>query len=119
MTHSDIPGWRPNDITLDRDEHELRINWTDGHVSAYPLDALREACPCAVCRGGHEYMGEVYDPDLTALTPTRSYQVQDIRMVGNYAVQIWWDDLHSSGIYTWEYLRRICPCPTCRANRTE
>jgi DUF971 family protein len=35
--------------------------------------------------------------------------------VGNYAVRIHWSDGHNSGIYSWEHLRKICPCAECRA----
>jgi len=106
---------RPATIALSREAHHLRIVWQDGHESIYPLDALREACPCAVCRGGHEFMGPQFDPDLIELKPARSYDVRDIQAVGSYAIQITWSDGHSSGIYSWDYLRRICPCPLCRA----
>ena len=108
---------RPGNVTLNRERHELIIQWVDDHASSFPLDALREACPCAVCRGGHEFMGPEYDPNLIELKPARSYQATDIQLVGNYAVQITWQDGHSSGLYTWEYLRRICPCPICQAER--
>jgi DUF971 family protein len=100
---------RPIDITLDREQHELRIKWTDGTECRYPLDALREACPCALCRGGHEYMGKQFDPDLRTLQPTKHVTVREITMVGNYAINILWDDLHDEGIYSWDYLYRICP----------
>ncbi len=108
---------RPAGVTLDRQAHELRIDWGGGHISVYPLDALREACPCVVCRGGHDRMGPQFDPDVIELKPVRSYQVTEVRLVGNYALQIEWDDGHSSGIYAWDYLSRICPCDRCRAAR--
>ena len=108
---------RPVNVTLNKHIHELAIQWSDDHLSGYPLNALREACPCALCRGGHEFMGPQYDPNLIELKPARSYEVKDMQLVGNYAMQITWSDLHSSGIYTWDYLRRICPCPICTARR--
>lgn len=107
--------YRPDHVTLDRESRQLRVDWSDQHVSAYPLDGLREACPCAECRGGHEFMGPQYDPDLIQLKPARSYEVRDLQIVGNYALQFQWSDGHQAGIYTWDYLRRICPCPECRA----
>ncbi len=106
---------RPAGVTLDKASHTLTVMWKDDHLSEFPLNALREACPCAVCRGGHEYMGPAYDPDLLDLTPTRTYRVDHIELVGNYALQIQWDDGHNAGIYTWDYLRRICPCEICQA----
>lgn len=100
---------RPSGITLDKGAHELRIQWEDGHVSHFPLNALREACPCAACRGGHEFMSPEYDPDLASMEVKGSYKVEDIQMVGSYALQLWWSDGHSSGIYSFGYLRRIDP----------
>ena len=108
---------RPTNVTLNKPNHELHIQWSDSHISAYPLNALREACPCALCRGGHEFMGPQYDPNLIELKPVRSYEVKDMQLIGNYALMFVWSDLHSSGIYTWDYLRRICPCPVCQAER--
>ena len=111
------PATKPGKITLNRETHQLVIAWADGHLSEYPLDGLREACPCAACRGGHERMGPEFDPNLIDLQPARSYDAQDMQVVGNYALQFFWSDGHSSGIYTWNYLRRICPCPVCQAER--
>jgi len=101
--------WKPADVTLDRDNHELRIDWRSGGTSIYPLDSLREACPCAVCRGGHDRMGPEFDPDFIELRPVRSFRVDSLNLVGHYALSIAWSDGHSSGIYTWDYLYRINP----------
>jgi DUF971 family protein len=117
MAASNPSAPRPVNITLDRARHELAIEWRDGHESHFPLDGLREACPCASCRGGHENMGPEHDPDLLELRPARSYEVEHIDLVGKYALQITWDDGHNAGIYTWDYLRRICPCEACEAAR--
>ena len=106
---SEQPGPKPVDITLDRESHELRIAWRSGGTSVYPLDSLREACPCAVCRGGHERMGPEFDPNFIELTPVRSFEVERMDLVGHYALNIAWSDGHSSGIYTWDYLFRINP----------
>jgi DUF971 family protein len=104
---------RPTGITLNKKDKEkafLEIEWNDGTTCQYPLSHLREACPCVECRGGHQYMGMKYAPDnLLTLTPARSYDVLEILPVGNYAIQPVWDDGHDTGIYTWEYLRHICP----------
>lgn len=103
------PRLKPTGITLDRQQHAFRITWADGHTSAFNLDALREACPCAACRGGHHNMDRQQDPDILELTPVQSYEVKDIQQVGKYAIQFFWSDGHNSGIYTWEYLRGLDP----------
>jgi DUF971 family protein len=100
----------PKGITLNKNEGFLEISWSDGASCRYPLGELREACPCVECRGGHQFMGREYDPaNLLMLTPKRSYAVTTLDLVGNYALQPSWDDGHHTGIYTWDYLRRLCP----------
>jgi DUF971 family protein len=107
---SNRPNTIPKRIDLNKREGFLEIEWPDGEVCRYPLSQLREACPCAECRGGHEYMGDQFAPDnILKLTPARSYNVVRLDLSGNYALQPLWDDGHQSGIYTWGYLRKICP----------
>lgn len=101
---------RPTGITLDKTAGLLKISWSDGATCEYPLGHLREACPCVECRGGHSRMGREFDPDnILRLVPKRSYAMKTIELVGNYALQPIWDDGHATGIYTFEYLRRLCP----------
>lgn len=102
----------PTDIKVDKNTGMLTIQWSDGANCVYPLGQLREACPCVECRGGHERMGRAFDPDsILTLIPRRSYKLTDVSLVGNYALQPFWDDGHHTGIYTWDYLRRLCPQP--------
>jgi DUF971 family protein len=101
---------RPKNIDLNRTEGYMEITWDDDVVCRYPLDHLREACPCVECRGGHENMGSQFAPDnILKLIPMRSYGIESIELVGNYAIQPNWDDGHHTGIYTWGYLYRLCP----------
>ena len=113
---TELSAHKPADIILDRDKHELRIEWHSSGISTYPLDSLREACPCAVCRGGHDRMGPEFDPDFIELKPARSFQVDRIDLVGHYALNITWSDGHSSGIYTWDYLYRLNPPEQAKLN---
>ncbi|MBP7693730.1 MAG: DUF971 domain-containing protein [Anaerolineales bacterium] len=110
---------RPTAITLDRQRQLLVIPWDDGHRSEYPLSFLREGCPCVECRGGHDNMGQPPDVDNLLLTiplaRTKSYQLAGLTPVGNYALQPEWTDGHKTGLYTWPYLRDLCPCAECRA----
>lgn len=101
---------KPAGITLNKTDGYLEIKWDDGKTCQYPLSGLREACPCVECRGGHQNMGRQFDPtNILVLKPRRSYGIKSVDLVGNYALMPTWDDGHHTGIYTWEYLRRLCP----------
>lgn len=102
---------KPKNIAVSRGRGLLLIDWEDGAHCEYPLAGLRAACPCAECRGGHEGMGGPGTPEmlLQPLASGRSAELVDLEMVGSYALQPAWKDGHSYGIYTWEYLRQLCP----------
>jgi len=106
----------PRDISVNKQAGELTIEWTDGHLSVYPLSLVREACPCASCRGGHEAMRDTPDPQvfLRPRVVSAATRLQQVEPVGAYALNFIWEDGHRFGIYTWSYLRALCPCPICR-----
>lgn len=108
-----ISSVRPLNIIADRNQRLLIINWDDQHESRYPFDGLRAVCPCVVCRGGHSHMGQAPDPRLVRATPESELSLEEIHAVGAYAIQLTWSDGHSTGIYSWEYLRAACPCEVC------
>lgn len=102
---------KPKNITLDRPQQRLVIDWNDGTQCAYALNVLREGCPCADCRGGHANMGKPPDIDSLLVIPlvrTKSYEVARVEPVGHYALKVTWTDGHDAGIYTWPYLRELC-----------
>ncbi len=100
----------PSQIVLEKSTGTLSIEWSNGRTCCYPVGPLRVACPCAECRGGHEKMGRQYDPEtLLDLVPAQTYTVEKVELVGNYALQFFWNDGHHTGIYTWDYLYRLCP----------
>jgi DUF971 family protein len=109
---------KPTAITANRQTSELTIQWSDEHTSIYPFSLLRHACPCAECRGGHENMRSTPDPEV--FTRPRedipATRLGNIEAVGSYALTIEWEDGHNFGIYTWEFLRLLCPCPICRTD---
>lgn len=82
----------------------VRITWDDGHSCDYPRQYLRGYCPCALCQGHgasvRKRFVEVPDAGLDHIEP-----------VGNYAVGFRWSDGHMTGIYTFDYLRSLCPDP--------
>lgn len=82
----------------------LVVVWDDGHESYYPLEALRRACPCAVCAGEPDLFGKMYGGLPQTYTP-QSFVLRSLDTIGNYAVQPNWADGHSYGIWTYERLR--------------
>ncbi len=92
---------------------ELAIAWGDGHESYLPFDALRRSCPCAACRARDA--GASPESGLRVVTGPAigSVAIRDLVPVGAYALQIVWSDGHDTGIYSYESLRRACPCGSC------
>jgi ATP-binding protein involved in chromosome partitioning len=80
----------------------LRIRWTDGVESLYPVRELRLACRCAHCV--EEMTGR---PLLDASRVAPDVRPLRIQSVGRYALQFAWNDGHDTGIYTFEYLRQL------------
>ena len=86
--------------------NELAIKWEDGSESFIALRKLREHCPCAGCKGETDVMGNVYKAPTQALSPA-SFELKQLQFVGGYAVQPVWADGHSTGLFTFDYLRRL------------
>jgi DUF971 family protein len=98
----------------------VEIDWKDGHHSKWNFAWLRNACPCATCHEDREHTGRkpgeakpkeqkllmLYEPPILPL---------EITPIGKYALKFKWSDGHESGIYSWDYLRRVCRCDTCLA----
>lgn len=85
---------------------ELGIVWEDSHESIYSGDYLRRNCPCAMCaQGTKQGMG--------LLHPGR-FKLSRIRQVGNYAIGLEWADGHDTGIYAYDYIRKLCICNACK-----
>lgn len=95
---------RPTDIQPIGEE--LAIRWEDGTESYIKLEALRRLCPCATCKGEMDIMGNVYKGPEQSLGP-EAFQLRRLVNVGTYAVQPIWADGHATGIYSFEYLRRL------------
>jgi DUF971 family protein len=85
---------------------ELAIRWDDGAESFISLDLLRRGCPCAGCKGETDIMGNRYKNPETPLPPP-AFQLTRIITVGGYALQPQWADGHATGIFSYEYLRRL------------
>ena len=85
--------------------NELAIHWSDGVESYFGLELLRRACPCAACGGEPDLLGNIARPHL--IYSEKSFQLAGFDLVGGYALQPRWADGHSTGIYSFTYLRRL------------
>ncbi|MFC2064907.1 gamma-butyrobetaine hydroxylase-like domain-containing protein [Chloroflexota bacterium] len=112
---------KPTSITADRSSSQLTILWDDGHTSIYPFELLRLGCPCVECRGGHGKMSSKVDPEIFKenLDESPAIHLKNVAGVGSYAIMLTWEDGHEYGIYNWQYLRDMCPCPTCRDEQAQ
>lgn len=89
-----------------KDKKKLYIKWEDDSESNILLKLLRDECPCATCKG-ETILYKTYKPVGQPPKTEAAYQVADIVTVGNYAIQITWKDRHNTGIYNWEYLKKL------------
>jgi DUF971 family protein len=92
---------------------ELAIKWEDGSESFLALEPFRRACPCAGCKGEVDIMGNLYKNPEQPLKPEAFHLVR-LMYVGTYAIQPFWGDSHASGIYSFDYLKRICDESRCQ-----
>jgi DUF971 family protein len=95
------------------------VTWSDGHASHYDFVYLREQCPCALCDDERKKKAAVTSSigggSAPAVLPMfkPKPRARAAAAVGNYAIQIEFTDGHSTGIYSFDYLRTICPCDAC------
>lgn len=85
--------------------NELAIQWNDGTESYLDLQFLRRACPCAACGGEPDVLGNVMRADISY--SDNSFDLVAFQIVGGYALQPRWADGHDTGIYSFQYLRRL------------
>lgn len=109
----------------------IDIAWADGHSSHYDFAYLREECPCAMCNDERmkKAAGQQKDMQLkkenaplgtapplsSPLLPLfkPKLKANAAHAVGNYALQIDFNDGHTAGIFSFDFLRTICPCEEC------
>ncbi|MEP6644658.1 MAG: DUF971 domain-containing protein [Acidobacteriaceae bacterium] len=101
----------------------MDIEWKDSHKSHFQFQYLRDACPCALCdeersKAGRQPWESPRGP--TDVLPMFKPALKPVTAegAGKYAIKFKWSDGHELGIYSWEFLREICPCEECRASRT-
>ena len=92
---SDKP--KPTEITMHQQSHILEIAFDDGNRFQLPVEYLRVYSPSAEVQGhgpGQEVL-QIGKQDVN---------IEKIEQVGSYAVQLYFDDNHNTGIYSWETL---------------
>jgi DUF971 family protein len=96
----------------------IQIDWKDRHASQYGLQYLRDKCPCATCTGAHGTPPREAQPVATFQMYKPTLKMLNVEPVGSYAIRIHWSDGHNTGIYSYEHLRKICPCAECSTRLT-
>ncbi len=90
---------------IDTVNNLLAIAWEDGRDTLVELTRLRQACPCAACKGEANIL--VAAAPLPQHYTPASFELRGWQYVGGYAIQPTWGDGHASGIYTFDYLRQL------------
>jgi DUF971 family protein len=85
------------------EKKNLLIIWDNGNKSEIELRELRKRCPCATCLAEREKKSKMYIP----LFAENQVSVKSIDQVGNYAVQITWNDGHNTGIFEYQFLKNF------------
>lgn len=99
---------RPVDIQPIGDE--LAIKWENGEESFVRLETLRRRCPCAGCQGEVDVMGNLYKNPEKPLSP-QAFKLKQLANVGGYAIQPVWGDGHATGLYSFDYLKKVADAP--------
>ena len=95
-----MPAAAPTELRLKRAERLVEVAFADGARFALPAEYLRVESPSAEVQG--------HGPgQKVTVAGRRHVGILRLEPVGNYAVRIVFDDLHDSGIFSWDYLRRL------------
>jgi DUF971 family protein len=89
----------PVQIHLRQAERTLEIVWSDDATTIYALEYLRGWCPCAHCQG--HFAKEMRFHEVPGVT------LENVDPVGSYALKLRWSGGHDTGIYAFDYLRKI------------
>ena len=90
----------PTEVRLVRDERRLEVTFDSGEVFSLPAELLRVESPSAEVQG--------HGPDQKVVVAgKREVAIVAVEPVGNYAVRLTFDDLHDTGIYSWDLLHEL------------
>ena len=100
MTESDKSRAWPTELRLQKDRRALTISFEDGTSVTLPAEYLRVESPSAEVQG--------HNPNERKTVPgKRDVGIMEVNPVGNYAVRLVFDDLHSTGIYSWDFFQQL------------
>jgi DUF971 family protein len=98
-TPNPAPAW-PVEIRLTKDRRALQVTFDDGSAFSLSAELLRVTSPSAEVQGHSEAQRKT-------VGGKRNVTILSVDPVGNYAVKIGFDDMHSTGIYSWAFLRDL------------
>ena len=99
MPPTDSPPW-PTELRLHKDRRTLTVSFDSGEHYDLTAEYLRIKSPSAEVQG--------HSPDQRITVPgKRNVTILEVIPVGNYAVRLGFDDMHSTGIFGWAYLREL------------
>jgi DUF971 family protein len=90
----------PVEIRLPKDRRALQVSFDDGSIFNLPAELLRVTSPSAEVQGHSE-------AERKTVGGKRNVTILSVDSVGNYAVRLGFDDMHSTGIYSWAFLRDL------------
>ena len=98
-THTEKRPW-PTELRLAKDRKSLTVSFDSGESFALEAEYLRVMSPSAEVQG--------HSPDERKTVPGKSQvAILEVHPIGNYAVRLVFDDMHSTGIYSWDYLAEL------------
>ncbi len=90
----------PIEIRLNADKSVLKLTFDDGAIYDISAELLRVSSPSAELQGHSEAQRKT-------IGGKRNVKIIAVEPVGNYAVRLTFDDMHSTGIYTWGFLSEL------------
>ena len=97
MTAEEI--W-PTELRLHKDRKSLTIAFDSGESHTLAAEYLRVKSPSAEVQG--------HAPEERKTVPgKRDVAIMEVQPIGNYAVRLVFDDMHSTGIYSWDFLHEL------------
>tara|TARA_B100001778_G_C18590566_1_gene632087 strand:+ start:2052 stop:2339 length:288 start_codon:yes stop_codon:yes gene_type:complete len=86
-------------------EDILIIDWQDGQETIISYVKLREGCPCAMCGGESDVMGNIYGGEK--IVANKNIKILKYNNIGHYGLQFYFSDGHKDGIYTFDFLKKL------------